>query len=126
MKASRARTVFNLTDICWQLYKKLRYSNTDNRVCRTANVCGLSDADRAQCDTWNLGCLVQYFPDLRDTQDWRYQGTLTSIMHNFDSMYLYQERCAPVNSHTSPSRCGHLGPLMDRYLGRVEGLKLED
>ena len=129
MKASRAAIVLNLLRCCWNMYVALRNSHIDGRVCSRVDERGAkrSDKDRAQCDTWNLGCLIQHFSPLNDPQIQQYYGSVDAIMRSLVIMSCYQAQYEPVNSHTRSCSCGgDLRPRLEFHLAKVKGLKLPD
>ena len=114
-------------DYCWQRFVRLQGSRPGNRVCQRLDDHGneLCDVERGQCDTWNLGCLVQYFPDLRDPNAQPYSNSINSIFGTIDALYDYQNQCSSVNPHIHVSTCTSLRLKMNKCAARIEGLRLK-
>lgn len=59
MSKSRLAATILITNIYWYEVCKLRNS-------KKARVCQVGGASAAECDTINLGCLLQRFPDIKE------------------------------------------------------------
>lgn len=134
----RARTHVKLRECLWQRFESLRSTGKGRRLCyqydeRKAE---RSDLEREQCDTWNLGCLTQYFPDLKEPREEDEEhGTIMAVMKRIDAMEEFQNTPGYilsegfVKSHfqgtSCGNSCGNLPSRMRNYVAKVEGLNLE-
>lgn len=119
----------------WQRFHGLQTTEKGRRLCSCDNEHKheRSDGEREQCDTWNLGCLIRYFPDLKNPgdNDDHHDATIMAIVNKVVAMDEFQNEAGYVlsnnfiRSHIQGTSCGYLPDSIASYMARVEGLKLE-
>jgi len=119
----------------WERFHRLQFTRTGGRLCGQYDENGSdrSDLERAQCDTWRLGCLAQFILNLRNPRDedeYR-DGTIMAIMNKVDAMEEFQNKFSYIlsksffKSHMLSTLCGNFAIRMRGRVARVEGLELE-
>lgn len=133
MTRSRAEIVSKLIGCCRERFASLRDGRYNDRVCPLLDECNhlRDDMERAQCDTWHLGCLVRCFPAVGDPRfGEKYTGTASHVLENITNAEKFQETGGHifsddfVSSHVQGTSCGQLSSLIRKHMDRVKGLTL--